>query len=257
MASKLRTLIVDDEPVARDLLVRMLARDERVEVVGECADGDSALRTIRALCPELVLLDVSMPGKNGLEVVEALGDGRRPAIVFVTAHGDFAVRAFGVHAVDYLLKPVQEERLATALERVLNAREPEAWRRLQSRLDRLLAARKQGADEEEWLVVRQGDKRVPLRWEEIVWIESAGNYARVHGAGGEFLLRASLNELEERMGALPFARIHRQTLVNVSRIVSMRPVGHGDFRIQVAGGRELPLSRRYRPELERILGRLS
>ena len=252
----LRILVVDDEPVARQLLRDYLGGLSDVDVVGECADGTAALDAVRSLRPDLVLLDVQMPGLDGFEVVERLTPDERPAIVFVTAHDEHAVHAFDVHAVDYLLKPVDEERLAEAVRRGRELARPRGWRGLQSRLEGLLGERTQGRGGAEWLLVRDGDQRVPLRWEEIVWIEAAANYARVHAGGRVFLMRATLTELEERLRALPFARIHRQTLVNVSRIVSIQPCGHGDHAVLVAGGERLLLSRRYRSRLEEIVGRL-
>ena len=205
--------------------------------MGECADGGAALDAIRVLRPELVLLDVSMPGPSGLDVAARLEPDERPAIVFVTAYDEYAVQAFEVHAVDYLLKPVREERLREAVQRALDGRVAGDGAARREQLEGLLTDRAHAADADEWIVVRAGQKRVPLRWEEVVSIESAGNYARVHTSGGEYLLRSSLTDLERRLDTLPFARIHRRTLVNVSRIVSMRPIGHGDFRV---GGRRRP-----------------
>lgn len=254
--SALRTLIVDDEPVARDLLARRLARLPSVVHVGSCANGLEALDALRCERVDLALLDVRMPGLDGFEVVERLAPGDRPAIVFTTAYDEFALRAFDVHAIDYLLKPIDDDRLVQALERVRRRRDPPGWKSMQARLSRFLAGRGRGSPDPSWLVARQGDRRVPLRWEEIVWLEAAGNYVRVHTAGAEFLLRSTLTELEERLADLPFLRVHRGTLVNVARIVSLRPIGHGDFRVRVAGGAELTLSRRYRARVEAVLGRL-
>ena len=259
MGEPLRTLIVDDEPIARELLQRLVER-LGADVVGTCENGLVALEAIRQSRPDLVLLDVQMPGLNGFQVVEGLSPEERPPIVFVTAHDEFALRAFDVHAIDYLLKPVDEGRLATALERARSAREPAGWKRMQARLERFLAAREPAADElqrETWLVARRGDQRVPLRWDEVVWLESAGNYVRVHTLGAEYLLRSSLADLAERLRDRPFLRVRRGTLVNLSRIVSMHPIGHGDFSIRVAGGAELTMSRRYRASVEDVLGPLT
>ena len=256
MKDALRTLIVDDEPAARELLRILLQRMERVDVVGSCADGHAALATIQRTRPDLVLLDVRMPGLDGFTLLERLPRVERPGVVFVTAHADFALRAFGVHALDYLLKPVDEERLLEAVSRARELRQPAGWSRFQRRLDALFAARAQETAQEGWLLVRHGSARVPLRWEEIVWIEAAGNYARVHAAGQGFLLRASLAELEQRLEGLPFVRVHRGVLLNVMRIVSLRPVGHGDLEVRLADGERLAVSRRFRARLEGLLGSL-
>ena len=252
----LRTLVVDDEPVARELMLELLARHADVEPLAPCADGPSAVEAIRASGPDLVLLDVEMPGLNGFQVLEQLAPAERPVVVFVTAFDAYAVRAFEVSAVDYLLKPVDDGRLAQALERARELRRPEGWRKLQARLERLLEAASDPGQEDGWLVVRRGDRRVPLRWEEIVWLEAAGNYVRVHAAGEEYLRRGSLSDLERRLAGLPFARVHRSAMVNVTRIVGMRAAGRGDYRLSVSGGATLPLSRRFRARLEELLGRL-
>lgn len=256
MRRALRTLIVDDEPVARELLQLLLGRQEGVEVIGCCSDGDAALATIRGERPDLVLLDVRMPGLDGFALLEQLAREERPGVVFVTAHEEFALEAFGVRALDYLLKPVDEQRLTETLRRAREMLEPQPWRRFQQRLDDLEPS-EPGTGTAEWFVVGRGKQRIPLRWEEVVWIESAGNYARVHAAGQTFLLRAPLTELEARLTTLPFARIHRSALLNVTRIVSLRPTGHGDFRAEMADGASLPISRRFRARLEAILGRLA
>jgi two-component system LytT family response regulator len=235
MTEALRTLIVDDEPIARDLLRTLLARQTGVEVIGECADGPAALAAIESVPTDVVLLDVQMPGMSGLDVAARLDGAARPAIVFVTAHEEHAVSAFELQSIDYLLKPVDPERLAQALDRC---------RRTQVGLPR------------DRLVVRYGDRRIPLRWEDVVWVESAGNYVTIHVPGEEYLLRTSLAALSDRLRGRGFARIHRRTLVNVSRITSIQPAGHGDFRVLVPGGQVLTMSRRYRAELEALFGDL-
>jgi len=203
-----------------------------------------------------VLLDVLMPGLDGFALLERLNHEERPVVVFVTARAEFALHAFGVQALDYLLKPVDEERLAEAVARARELREPAGWSRIQRRLEALSTARTRETDPGGWLVVRRGGTRVPLRWEEIVWIEAAGNYARVHAGGDDCLLRTTLADLERRLEGLPFARVHRGALLNVLRIVSLRPTGHGDLEVHLADGARLAVSRRFRAQLEGLLGRL-
>jgi two-component system LytT family response regulator len=238
---RLRALIADDEPLARRKIKTLLAREPGAEVAGECASGPEAARLIRELEPNLVFLDIEMPELDGLSVLEGLGSRSAPAVIFVTAYDQYAVRAFDVQALDYLLKPIDRRRFQTALERARDhlrlSAEP------QSPLTRLL--------------VRSGDRMQVLKVDDVDWLEAADNYVKVHAAGQTHLLRETLARLKSRLDPARFLRIHRSTLVNVERIQSLYPLFHGDQMVVLHDGTELTVSRRYRQELETLLGRPS
>ena len=245
--SPMTALVVDDEPLARRRLARLLAAEPRVRVVAECPDGNEALASIRALDPDIVFLDVRMPGLDGLGVVESLApEDRRASVVFVTAWDDYAVRAFEVEAADYLVKPVDAVRLRTAIERVATRRNgggrPGRDReRVRARLDARPVAR---------LLVRDGARATVVPADGIDWVEAAGNYVRIHRSGERPLLdRRPLNELETLLDSRRFARIHRSTLVNLDRVESVTPGYAGGSLVRLVDGTELTLSRRFRRRL--------
>jgi two-component system LytT family response regulator len=238
---RLRALIADDEPLARTKIRTLLEREPDAEVAGECGSGPEAARLIHELDPNLVFLDIEMPELDGLSVLEGLGSRAAAAVIFVTAYDQYAVRAFEVKALDYLLKPIDRRRFQTALERArfhLRSSEP-----AESPLSRLL--------------VRSGDRWLVLKVDDIDWVETADNYVKVHALGQTHLLRETLAHLHSRLDPARFLRIHRSTLVNVERIQSLYPLFHGDQMVVLHDGTELTLSRRYRHELEALTGRPS
>jgi len=257
MASRIRTLIVDDKPLAREGMRLLLGRAGDVDVVGEAVDGPTAVDAIRTLHPDLVLLDVEMPGASGFEVVERVAGDHLPLIVFVTAYDEYAVRAFDVHAFDYLVKPVDPARLADALVRVRRdmARGEPARARLMDVVEGVrvgpggvhaplrYAAR---------FAVREGERFVLVRVVDVDWIEAAANYVRLNAKGRGFMLRRTLGEIEQQLDPQHFTRIHRSTIVNTSRIREVRPEPFGDFTVVLLDGRNLRMSRTYR---ERLLAR--
>ncbi len=238
----IRALIADDEPLARRKIRSLLAREPDVEVAGECGSGQEAAKLIRELDPNLIFLDIEMPELDGVSMLQGLGGRMGPAVIFVTAYDQYAVRAFDVNALDYLLKPIDRRRFQTALERVRShLRKSED--RAASPLTRLL--------------VRSGDRTQVLKVDDVDWVESADNYVKVHTLGQTHLLRETLSHLRSRLDPARFLRIHRSALVNVDRIQSLYPLFHGDQMVVLQDGTELPLSRRYRQELESLLGRPS
>ncbi|HYV66582.1 MAG TPA: LytTR family DNA-binding domain-containing protein [Myxococcales bacterium] len=247
MKDPVRVLVVDDEAPARAALRRMLSEDPEVDVVGCCGDGKQALLALKALAPEVLFLDVRMPGLDGFQVVQAAGP-RPPKVVFVTAHAGRALEAFDAEAVDYVLKPFDDDRFARALGRAKAA----------ARADRARPANGSAAGREaprylERIAVpdRDGIRIVPI--EEIDWIEAQDYYVEVHSAGRGYLLRRSLRQLEERLDPRRFARIHRSAIVNVARIQSMRPATHGERDLVLRDGTQLKLSRMYRDRLAGLL----
>lgn len=222
--ARIRALIVDDEPLAREGIRILLASDPEVEVIGEAASGSAALATILERSPDLVFLDVQMPEMDGFEVLAALPRASTPAIVFVTAYDRYALRAFDVHALDYLLKPFDDRRFADALARAKASLERGEIARLRERLASL------GADVDGRLAIKEGGRVVFLRADEIDWIEAADYYAEIHTRGGTFLHRESMASLERRLVGEGFLRIHRSTIVNRQRIRELRG---GDRSAQV------------------------
>lgn len=246
--TRLRVLIVDDEAPARTKLLRYLEADDRTEVVGEAANGVEAVERIESLRPDVVLLDVQMPGLDGFDVLAALERDAVPHIVFVTAHDEHAVRAFEVRALDYLLKPVDRERLRSAIGRVL-----EADRRTASPFDVLEDRPRSGELLERFLVRERGRLRlVPVA--DVDWIGAAGNYVELHVGRSTHLVRGSLKELDDRLPAGRFARVHRSTIVNLDRVKELQPWSHGDLLVLLDDGTELRLSRRYRDRIQGVFG---
>jgi two-component system LytT family response regulator len=250
----IRTLIVDDEPLARRRLRDLLEHDPDIALIGECGDGRQALAEIRAHKPDLVFLDVQMPLLDGFGVLQELdsGEGWLPAVIFITAHDRFALRAFEVHALDYLLKPFDRERFRKALDRAKTAVKQNregAARQLLALLKEVQETRKTP----ERLVVKTGGRVSFVRIEEIDWIEAAGNYVRLHCGKDEHLLRESMAGLEERLDARQFLRIHRSTIVNAERIRELQPAFHGDYAVILRDGTELTLSRGYRDKVQELL----
>ena len=261
----LRVLIVDDEPVARRRLRRLLRDVPDVEVAGESGDGRSAVTDVRALVPDVVLLDVQMPEMDGFEVIGALAGGppgppapvRRPlpAIIFVTAHDRYALRAFEVHALDYLLKPVTGERLAGAIDR---ARTRIAERRGAAVDPRVLALLNDLASGRRFLTrlpVKSGGKVIVLLLADVDWIQAADNYVTLHAGADRFVARETIGRLERELDPERFVRIHRSAIVQVDRIKELLPDFHGDFTMVLRNGARVTLSRTYRAKVEQVLGR--
>jgi two-component system LytT family response regulator len=275
----IRALIVDDEPLAREGVRLRLARHADVEVVGEAGDGASAVDAVRALAPDLVFLDVQMPGLTGVEVIEALPAERMPAIVFVTAYDQYAIRAFEANALDYLLKPFDEDRFAAAVDRarrrIAERRDGEMGRRLAA----LLAEYGRGADGSpaaqtaspappsassataedaqryvDRLVLKDAASVTFVPVAELDWVEADGDYMRLHTGPKSRLMRSTMAELERRLDPSRFVRIHRSTIVNVARIREMRPTFHGEYTVVLHDGVRLKLSRGYRDRLQSLLG---
>ena len=261
----LRTLIVDDEPLARDGIRMHLSREPDVEIVGEAADGVQAVEAIRALRPDLVFLDVQMPEVDGLQVVERIGAARMPPVIFATAYHQHAVRAFELHAVDYLLKPVTEERIRAALNRarlrLATRSEEELTVRLEALLDDLRSLRAQAAGAPEpapapkryatWISVASRNSTQLVRVEDVDWFEAEGNYVRLHVGKVTHLIRSTLRAMGEQLDPATFIRIHRSTIVNVNRIREIQPWFGGDYIALLHDGRQLRVSRSHREQLLR------
>jgi two-component system LytT family response regulator len=247
----LRTLVVDDEAPARRRIRRLLAEEDGVAVVGECGDGESAVAMIAAERPDLVFLDVQMPERDGFEVVTAIPPVTLPAILFVTAYDRYALRAFEVHAVDYLLKPFSRERFRTALGR---ARERIAKRTQDAALESLTASLRHRQSFLSRVAVRSGARTIFVELAAVDWLEAADNYVRLHVRQREYLVRETLAALEAQLDPDRFVRIHRCAIVQLDRIAEMRPTSHGDAEVLLRDGRRLAASRTWRDRLQRLAG---
>jgi two-component system LytT family response regulator len=251
---KIRTLIVDDEPLGRERIRTLLGDDAEIEVVGECSNGRQAVAAIERTLPDLVYLDVQMPEMDGFAVLNAIASERMPAIIFVTAYDRYAVRAFEVHALDYLQKSFDRERFQAALRRakeeIRRSRDGLWNERLTGLLEDLQVRQKRLTR----LVIRSAGRIFFLRVEEIDWLEAADNYVHIHMGRESHLVRETLQSLEDRLDPSRFLRIHRSTLVNVDRIQELQPLFHGDYVVKLLDGTELSLSRSYREKLAGPLG---
>lgn len=246
----LRTLIVDDEPLAREGLRNSLAAVAGFELVGEARDGPEAVAAIVSLRPDLLLLDVQIPGFDGFEVVARIRDQYLPGIVFVSAYDRYALRAFEVHAVDYLLKPYTEERFGEALGRArqhLEQPESDQVKRLLGLIAALVPS--VGVSYVDRFTVREHHGWRLVRVEEVHWFESAGNYVEIHTATGMHLLRMTMSELERTLDPRRFARIHRTTIVQVDQVSEVRPDEGEGFVVHLHSGQTLRMSRRFRDRL--------
>ncbi len=251
---KARTLIVDDEPLARERLRALLSSEPDFEVLGECSDGRSALEAILRDVPDVVFLDVQMPEMDGFEVLSMVGDQASPRVVFVTAYDQFAVRAFDVHAVDYLLKPFDKERFGTALGRLRSRLKEGQKDEIATRLRGLLWEMRPESRIPERLAVKSAGRIVLVNVCDIDWVESADNYVELHVGNETHLLRETMTVIEGRLNPRNYVRINRSTLVNVTRVKELQPLFHGDYAVILADGTRLSLSRNYRENLERLMG---
>jgi two-component system LytT family response regulator len=257
----LRAIIVDDEALARRGIRSLLRRAGDVEIVSECRNGEEAINAISAMEPELVYLDIQMPEKTGFDVIAALGETKCPHIVFVTAFDTFAVQAFEIHALDYLLKPVNERRFNETLVRaraaVVGQRDGSMMRRLWQMAEELrpLPGQNLSASMVDRIPVKTRDRVIIVNIPDIDWVGAEGNYVSVHAGAKSWLLRETIAAAEARLALSGFVRIHRSTLVNIRRVRELVPLKKGEFTVVLIDGTELKLGRKYRFTLEALLGK--
>jgi len=249
---KIRTLIVDDESLARDRLRQLLQAEPEIEIVGECADGMQAVAIIQKETPDLIFLDVQMPELDGFGVLQAIRTEPPPVIVFVTAHDKFALKAFEVHAVDYLLKPFDRERFKKALTRALDRVKHRDNTTPDQAQAALLAELKPAAKPPERLAVKTGGRVIFVKVGDVDYIESAHNYVELHVEKQSHLLRETLNAIEARLPQDKFVRISRSVIVNIDRIKELQPLFYGEYSVTLHTGAKLTLSRRYRDKLQQL-----
>lgn len=250
----IRTVIADDEPLAREKLRGFLSRHPDFVLAGEAGDGLEAVSVIERVRPELLLLDIQMPELDGFEVLAALEGPSTPYVIFATAYDHYAVKAFEVGAVDYLLKPIAPDRFDQAVERARAELRRGDGAALAERLARVLEAAAPSRPRVERFLIRERDRSLFVNTGEVDWIEAAGNYVKLHARGGTHLLRATMKDLLPRLDPAQFARIHRTAIVNLRRVKYLEPWSHGDQRVVLESGERLTLSRRFRAALPLTLG---
>jgi two-component system LytT family response regulator len=267
----IRALIVDDEELARRGLELRLEKFADVEICGQSRNGREALDHVRDLTPDVMFLDVQMPGMDGFEVLRRLAGSSMPVVIFVTAYDEFALKAFDANALDYLLKPINDERLDEAITRTREALDKQA---ADAQRDKLLkfvceitgreltlesALAEAAGDSRAYpkrLAIRDGSETVCVDVEQIDWIDAAGDYMCVHAAGNTYVLRGTMKHLEEVLNPETFVRVHRSAIVNRHRVTSMRPHRNGEYFLQLDSDTELKLSRKYKKSIERLANRI-
>jgi two-component system LytT family response regulator len=260
MLSKIKTIIVDDEPLARRNIRLLLEQDPQIEIIEECRNGAEAVKSIRKFSPDLVFLDIQMPEMDGFDVLEQVGTEQIQAIVFVTAFDQYALKAFEVHALDYLLKPFDDARFQAALEQAKARVGQRAVNELSQKLLALIEERnidRQGHGERKGylnrLMIKLANRICLLKVCDIDWIEADGNYAKLHVGPKAHLLREKMHDLETQLDPSTFVRIHRSIIVNLDRIKEMHPHFNGDYIVVLQDGTQLKLSRSRREHLETCL----
>lgn len=265
MPEKIRTLIVDDEPLARRNLRVLLEKDPQIEIVDECRNGLEAIKAINSVSPDLIFLDIQMPEIDGFDVLERVGPDQIQAIIFVTAFDQYALKAFEVHALDYLLKPFDDERFSFALRRAKSQIEAREINRVSKRLLALLEereslAREKAGGEKNYLtrlMIKASGRVILLKVDEIDFVEADGNYAKLHVGRKSHLLREKMHDLEGQLDPAKFVRIHRSIIVNLDRIKELHPHFNGDYIVVLEDGRQLRMSRTRRENLEARLKAVS
>lgn len=260
MTDKIRTLIVDDEPLAREGLRMLVEPDAGFQIIGEAGNGEEAIEQIRREKPDLVFLDIQMPGLSGFDVLKALSDETLPMIVFVTAYDSYAIRAFEVHAVDYVLKPVDPARFQTTLERIKSDLQLRRGSAVSAKMIALLEALRREEvkiDTGGYLtrfVIKEGDRIYFVNADDVDWIEAADYYVQLHTGKKTHLIRETLNRLETQLDPARFLRIHRSTIVNSTRIKELKRHFQSEFIVILQDGTNLKMSRSYRDNLSAFLG---
>ena len=259
--NKIRALIVDDEPFARERVRRLLGLEIDIEIVGEAGDGFQAVEMIKSTRPDLLFLDVQMPGRDGFGVLETLQPEETPIVVFLTAFDRYAVRAFETAALDYILKPFDEERFAKALARARTALAQISSERIEGDSRLLLGEVQTEASSElsarekylERIIIRSDGRVFFRRAEEIDWIEAEGNYVRLHSGESAFLMRETIGNLEARLDPAKFARVHRSAIVQIGKIREAAATLSGSYKLRMENGGQIVVSRRYRRRLPKSL----
>jgi len=259
--SAIRTIIADDERLARRKLRILLGSEPQVEVVAECPNGRQTVSAIRSFRPDILLLDIQMPDLNGFDVLSEISSDEMPQVIFTSAYDQYAIRAFEAHALDYLLKPFDQDRLHAAIERasleIRKSRDQEFTNRVLELLSTVKSQKKPTPEFEDRLAIRTNGRVVFLNLDEIHWVEAAANYVRLNTAKDSYLFRETISRISDRLNPADFVRIHRSMIVNVRRIKELIPVNSGEYVVVLNSGKELSCSRGYRANLQHLIAKNS
>jgi len=254
-STKIRVLIVDDEPLARRRIKSLLAHESNIDVIGECSDGFKAVSSISELTPDLVFLDVQMPAMDGFDVIKTIGPERMPTVIFVTAYDQYALKAFEVNALDYLLKPFDRRRFQKTLERAKTMIRGLQNGNVNNQLLSLLGDLRREQEAPDRFIIRSEGRVIFLRVEEIDWMRTVGNYVRLQVGRDSHLMRETMNGMEAKLSPDKFMRIHRSTIVNLDRVKEVQPWAKGEYVVIMRDGTRLIMSRRYRERLNERLNK--
>ena len=254
MSKPLRVLIVDDEPLGLERVRSIIRTDGRLQIVGECASGAEAVQAVQTLSPDILLLDIQMPGMDGFEVIAQIDSPDMPVVIFVTAYDTYAIRAFDVNAVDYVLKPVDPARLATAIDRAVESLGAQETGMLQLRMTTLLRSLQAREKYATRIAVPDKGGAILLRVSDVDWIEAAGNYVRVHSGDRGYVLRESLAAFEKRLDPAEFVRVNRSAIANINSIQRAEPWSRGEYTLLLRNGARLTSSRAHGQALRNLLG---
>lgn len=253
--TKIRVLIVDDEPLGRKMLRSMLAPFDEVKIIGECENGSEAVEAIKSQTPDLVFLDVKMPDVDGFSVIENIEEEKKPAVIFVTAYDKYAIRAFEINALDYLLKPYDRKRFEQSFRRALNQINKQQNEALNKQIISLLS--NNSSSEENYLerfIIKDSGRVFFIKTDEILWIEAEGNYVFLHTLGQKYIFREGITKLEKKLDPQKFRRIARSAIVNLDFVQELQPLFRGDYQVILKNGIELKLTHRYRKNLIQHFG---
>ena len=253
----IRTIIADDEPLAREKLRILLASEPGIQIVAECRDGLQTIDALESYKPDLLLLDIQMPEMDGFEVLSAIPADELPIVIFTTAYDQYAVRAFEAHALDYLLKPFDQDRLHSAIERARAELLKSTDRDLTNRLLDLLAQARTESKGDRRLIIKAGGRVVFLDTDDIDWVEAAANYVKLHVGKDSYVLREGIGRISERLDPNQFVRIHRSAIANVRKIKELQPCNSGEYIVVLKDGKELSCSRGYRSGLQQLIDKNS
>ncbi len=254
-SKKIRILIVDDEPLGREAVRHLLNNDDEVEIVAESPDGIQALEDMQTYSPDVVFLDIQMPGCDGFEVLKRLPKHFSPLIIFVTAYDKYAIDAFTVHAIDYILKPIDPGRFRTALAAAKENLRSKERQAVNEHLYKFVESLQSTSGFADRIVVKTNGKMVFVSVEDVDWIESAGDYVCIHARGEKHIIRETMNSIEGKLNPGRFMRIHRSTIVSVDRVKEMEPLFQGQYLLRLRDGTKLVASRSYKKHIDTLLSK--
>jgi two-component system, LytTR family, response regulator len=259
IGSSIRVVVADDELLARKKLRLLLDSEPQVEVVAECSNGRETVSAIRSFRPDLLLLDIQMPDLDGFEVLSEISSDEMPPVIFTTAYDQYAIRAFEAHALDYLLKPFDQDRLHAAIWRagveIRKSKDQDLTNRVLALLSAVKSGKRPVPEFDDRLTIRTNGRVVFLNLEEIHWVEAAANYVRLNTGKDSYLFRETISRVSERLSTGSFVRIHRSMIVNINKIKELIPVNSGEYVVVLHSGKELSCSRGYRANLEQLIGK--